>query len=417
MSSSIATVPGDASTATGRFERLYTREGAIDFVGRRKIWYGITMALVVISVLAMLLRGFNLGIDFEGGTKMAMPAGDLVAEDVEETFTDATGVTPELTQIVGAGDARTLEINSEHLSQDQIDAARQAIFEKYQPLDEEGNPSADAIGDSTVSESWGDTITKRMLLAMGVFFVAAAVYVALRLQREMALAAMIALVVDGVVIMGIYSLFGLEITPAMIIGLLTVLTFSIYDTVIVFDKVKENTAGVLDSRRATYAEEANLALNQTVMRSISTTVISALPIIALMVVAVWMLGVGTLRDLALIQLIGVVEGVFSSLFLATPLLVSLVEREGKYRRHNEDVAAYRANVAAGIESEAGTGTSTDTQPAGLPTNREPTAGADAPAGASRKRTVTAPVSSAPQRGNGKGRGPERGGSTTWRPNR
>lgn len=372
------------------FERMYSREGAIDFMGRRKTWYGITVGLVIAAVLAMLLRGFNLGIDFEGGTKLSMPAGDLVAEEVEDTFTEATGVTPELTQIVGAGDARTLEINAEHLTQEQIDQARQAIFEKYQPEDAEGNPSADAIGDSTVSESWGDTITKRMLLAMGAFLIAAAIYVALRLQREMALAAMIALLVDGVVIMGIYALFGLEITPAMIIGLLTVLTFSIYDTVIVFDKVKENTSGVLDSRRSTYAEEANLALNQTVVRSISTSVISALPIIALMVVAVWMLGVGTLRDLALIQLIGVIEGVFSSLFLATPLLVSLVERKAKYKRHNEEVAQYRA--------EAGTG------------------GPDAEAavGAGAKRTVTAPVSRSvsspvnPEQ-------PARSGSTTWRP--
>lgn len=372
------------------FERMYSREGAVDFMGRRKTWYGITVGLVIVAVLAMLLRGFNLGIDFEGGTKIAMPAGDLVAEEVEETFTEATGVTPELTQIVGAGDARTLEINSEHLTQEQIDQARQAIFEKYQPEDAEGNPSADAIGDSTVSESWGDTITKRMLLAMGAFLIAAAIYVALRLQREMALAAMIALLVDGVVIMGIYALFGLEITPAMIIGLLTVLTFSIYDTVIVFDKVKENTSGVLDSRRSTYAEEANLALNQTVVRSISTSVISALPIIALMVVAVWMLGVGTLRDLALIQLIGVIEGVFSSLFLATPLLVSLVERQGKYKRHNEEVAQYRAAAETGPE------------PAVAESESEA------------KRTVTAPVSRPVSRPVS----PEqagRSGSTTWRP--
>ena len=151
-----------------------------------------------------------------------------------------------------------------------------------------------------------------------------------------------ALLIDGVLILGFYALFGLEITPAMIIGFLTVLTFSLYDTVIVFDKVRENTAGILDSRRSTYAEEANLAVNQTVMRSISTSVISALPIIALMVVAVWMLGVGTLRDLAVIQLVGVIEGIFSSLFLATPLLVSIVNREKKYKEHNAEVEAYRS---------------------------------------------------------------------------
>ncbi|MCT1805078.1 protein translocase subunit SecF [Corynebacterium sanguinis] len=337
--------PAENSAAAGvtrsRYDRLYTGEGAIDFIGRSKLWYGITLALVVVALAAMLVRGFNLGIDFEGGTKLSMPAGDLVAEEVETTFIDATGVTPELTQIVGAGDARTLEINSEHLTQQQIDQARQAIFEQHQPLDAEGNASPDAIGDSTVSESWGSTITNRMLLAMGVFLLAAAAYVALRLKREMAVAAMAALLVDGVLILGTYALFGLEITPAMIIGLLTVLTFSIYDTVIVFDKVRENTAGVLDSRRSTYAEEANLAVNQTVMRSISTSVISALPIISLMVVAVWMMGIGTLRDLALIQLIGVIEGIFSSLFLATPILVSLVNRQDKHKKHAAAVEAFR----------------------------------------------------------------------------
>ncbi|EEI16683.1 protein translocase subunit SecF [Corynebacterium lipophiloflavum] len=331
----------DAGVTRSRYDRLYTGEGAIDFIGRSKLWYGITLALVVVALAAMLVRGFNLGIDFEGGTKLSMPAGDLVAEEVETTFIDATGVTPELTQIVGAGDARTLEINSEHLTQQQIDQARQAIFEQHQPLDAEGNASPDAIGDSTVSESWGSTITNRMLLAMGVFLLAAAAYVALRLKREMAVAAMAALLVDGVLILGTYALFGLEITPAMIIGLLTVLTFSIYDTVIVFDKVRENTAGVLDSRRSTYAEEANLAVNQTVMRSISTSVISALPIISLMVVAVWMMGIGTLRDLALIQLIGVIEGIFSSLFLATPILVSLVNRQDKHKEHAAAVEAFR----------------------------------------------------------------------------
>ena len=167
----------------------------------------------------------------------------------------------------------------------------------------------------------------------------------------------------------------------MIIGLLTVLTFSLYDTVIVFDKVKENTSGVLDSRRSTYAEEANLAVNQTVMRSISTSVVSALPIVALMVVAVWMLGVGTLRDLALIQLIGVIEGVISSLFLATSILVSLINRKGEYKRHNDEVEAYRAGGAE--ETEA--------------------------APVAPKRQVAAPTTRSVQ-------ADAIGGSTTWRPN-
>lgn len=389
----------EAATHAKGIERLYEGKGAIDFVGRSKLWYTIAVVLVLVSAAAMLLRGFNLGIDFEGGTKISMPAGDLVAEQVEETFVDATGVTPELTQIVGAGDSRTLEINSEHLSQEQIDSAREAIYNEYKPLDASGEPSPDAIGDSTVSESWGSTITNRMLLSMLIFLVTAAVYVAIRLQRNMAIAAMVALLFDGVVILGIYALFGLEVTPAMIIGLLTVLTFSLYDTVIVFDKVKENTEGILDSRRSTYAEEANLAVNETLMRSISTSVISALPIIALMVVAVWLLGVGTLQDLALIQLIGVVEGVISSLLLATSLLVTLTNAHSKYKEHNKQVAEYRAAKSGGSLIDGTAHPATD-----LPDG-------DSAAPATAKRTV-----SSPWRGHDASAEQPRHSAATWRPN-
>lgn len=320
---------------------LYSGSGGIDFIGRSKLWYGITAVVLVVSILAIAIRGFSLSLDFEGGTRITMPAADHSVEQVEETFIEATGVEPELAQVVGAGDARTLELTTERLTEDQITEARMAIFEEHQPLDTDGQPSPDAVGDSTVSESWGSTITQRMIIAMVVFLLAAFAYIAFRLQREMAAAAMISLAVDAVLIAGIYAIFGFEVSPATVIGLLTVLSFSIYDTVIVFDKVRENTAGIYDSTRRTYGEQANLAVNQTVMRSISTSVISALPIIALMIVAVWMMGVGTLRDLALIQLIGVIEGIFSSLFLATPLLATLQNRRKETKAHNARVKAAR----------------------------------------------------------------------------
>ncbi|QGU04741.1 protein translocase subunit SecF [Corynebacterium comes] len=365
------------------FNRLYTGEGGVDFIGRSRLWYWITAVLLVISIGAIGIRGFDLSIDFEGGTKMNMPAGELVVEEVEETFIDATGVTPEVTQIIGAGESRTLEINSQRLTTGQIDAARAAIFEEHQPLDAAGTPSPDAVGDSTVSESWGSTITQRMLIAMGAFLALAFLYIAFRLEKEMAAAAMLALLVDGVLIAGIYALFGFEVSPASVIGLLTVLSFSIYDTVIVFDKVRENTAGYLGSRRATYAEEANLAVNQTVMRSISTSVIAALPIIALMVVAVWLMGVGTLKDLALIQLIGVIEGIFSSIFLATPILVGLVNRRKDTRLHNQKVEDYRAG-------------------------RDDEELVDAAADTSTKRTVAGPADTRPE---------APGAGASWRPDR
>ncbi|PRQ11976.1 protein translocase subunit SecF [Corynebacterium sp. 13CS0277] len=330
-------------------QKLFTGEGGLDFVGRRRTWYSITAGVLLVCILGIALKGFTLGIDFQGGTKMNMPAGDLEPAQVTQVFEDATGVEPSLTQIVGSGDARLMEINSQRLTQDQIDEARQALFDAFKPVGSNDVPSPDAIGDSTVSESWGSTITNRMLLSLGVFLVLIFGYITVRFERDMAIAAIAGLAVDGIVVAGVYALIGFEVTPATVIGLLTVLAFSLYDTVVVFDKVKENTAGWEFTNR-TYAEQANLAVNQTVMRSVATTVISALPIAALMVVAVWLMGVGTLKDLALVQLIGVVEGTFSSVFLATPILVSLKSREKKVKEHTERIEKARAEGVA--EDEA-----------------------------------------------------------------
>ncbi|MGP5728072.1 protein translocase subunit SecF [Corynebacterium casei] len=342
-----------------RMDRLYLDEGGFDFIGRAKTWYAITAGLLIVAIAAIAIRGFTLSLDFEGGTKVSLPAANLEEQAVGEVFEEATGIEPEQVQIVGSGNSATLEVNSERLTEEQADAARLAIYEEFEPANAMGESTPDAVGVSTVSESWGSTITQRMVIAMIVFLVIATAYVAFRLQRTMAIAAILALIADGVIIAGLYALFGLEVSPAVIIGLLTVLTFSIYDSVIVFDKVNENTEGITGQRNRTYAEQTNLAINQTVMRSISTSVISALPIVALFIVAVWMMGIGTLRDLALIQLIGVIEGIFSSIFLASPLVVSLANRSKKIQQHNKDVAEYRASAEFTEEQEAGAGSESD----------------------------------------------------------
>lgn len=356
-----------------RMDRLYLDEGGFDFIKRSKTWYSITIGLLVVAIAAIAIRGFSLSLDFEGGTKINLPAKGLEETAVSEVFQEATGIEPEQVQIVGSGESATLEVNSERLTEEQADSARLAIYEEFQPVNAAGEATPDAVGVSTVSESWGSTITKRMIIAMIVFLVIATAYVAFRLQRTMALAAILALIADGIIIAGLYALFGLEVSPAVIIGLLTVLTFSIYDSVIVFDKVNENTEGITGQRNRTYAEQTNLAINQTVMRSISTSVISALPIIALFVVAVWMMGIGTLRDLALIQLIGVIEGIFSSIFLASPLVVTLANRSKKIKEHNNQVAEYRASAEFSEgEQDAGSKQANSKRQVVSPTAQQPT---------------------------------------------
>lgn len=324
--------------------RLYTGTGAFQIVQRRRMWYWVTAVILLICLLSMIFRGFTLGIDFEGGTQVSIPASSssVTTDAVEDVVTKALGTEPELVESAGSGATRTIQVRTGSLTNEQTEQVSQAIADRFQP-----ELTVADISSSDVSSTWGGEITKKMILALIVFLVIVFVYIAIRFDREMSMAALASLFFDIVVTAGVYSLVGWEVTPATVIGLLTILGFSVYDTVVVFDKVGENTRSVLATTRRTYAEQTNLAVNQTLMRSINTTVISVLPIIALMVIAVWMLGVGTLKDLGLIQLVGVVVGAYSSIFLAAPLLVTLKERRKDIAKHTKRVIDRRARIEAG----------------------------------------------------------------------
>lgn len=346
------------STATlprhGFFVRLYTGTGAFDVIGKRKLWFGISGVIVAIAIASIVLRGFTFGIDFEGGTKVSMPRGDATTQQVEDTFSKALGQAPDSVVVVGTGGSATVQIRSEALSEPQIETLRTALFEAFHPKGPDGQPSKQQISDSKVSETWGGQITKKALIALVVFLVLVTIYITLRYERYMAAAALAALGFDLTVTAGVYSLVGFEVTPATVIGLLTILGFSLYDTVIVFDKVEENTHGFEHTTRRTFAEQANLAINQTFMRSINTSLISVLPVLALIVVAVWLLGVGTLKDLAIVQLVGILVGTYSSIFFATPLLVSMRERTELVRAHTRRVQNRRRGSSAKSSAETDT---------------------------------------------------------------
>jgi len=354
------------------FVRLYTGTGAFEVIGRRKLWYGISGLIVALALAGILIRGFTFGIDFEGGTKVSMPAvgetGTVSVQQVEDVFSKALGKSAETVVIVGSGGSATVQIRSETLTNPETEQLRNALFDAFKPKGSDGQPSKQAISDSAVSETWGGQITKKALIALVVFLVLAAIYITVRYERYMAISALATLVFDLVVTAGVYALVGFEVTPATVIGLLTILGFSLYDTVIVFDKVEENTHGFEHTTRRSFAEQANLAINQTFMRSINTSLISVLPIISLMVVAVWLLGVGTLKDLALVQLVGVIVGTYSSIFFATPLLVSLRERTNLVRTHTRRVLNRRkpakaAEAVEDVEPEAVAAASLASKPA------------------------------------------------------
>ncbi|WP_037365173.1 protein translocase subunit SecF [Amycolatopsis orientalis] len=363
MSDETAGVPSDspegsngtASTAAepGKkesfFHRLYVGTGAVDIVGARKRWYVFFALLLLVCIGSMIFRGFNVGIEFEGGTQIQLPAhgthGQITQDQVIKSFNTALGEAPAETQTVGTGNASTIQTRSETLTADQVAKVKKQIFEDLGPIGSNGKSSEQAISDSAVSASWGDEISRQALIALAVFLVAVVVFLAIYFDTRMAFAALISLLHDIVVTAGVYSLVGFEVTPATVIGLLTILGFSLYDTVVVFDKVRENTRGLLGLSRRTYAEAANLALNQTLMRSFNTAFIALLPILGLLIVGYLLLGSGTLQDLALVQLTGTLVGVLSSVALATPLLVDFKMRDPKYRQQAERVAARRAKAA------------------------------------------------------------------------
>ncbi|GAA2345872.1 protein translocase subunit SecF [Saccharopolyspora halophila] len=345
------TTPGteDVKEQGSVFHRLHTGTGAFDIVGKRSRFYIALGLLVLICIGGMGFKGFNLGIDFVGGTQLSMPAvgaqGPIQPDEVEDAFAEAVGHPPATTQEVGSGANRSIQVRATSLSVDEVAAAKQEIYQATQPLAANGQPSEAVISDSAVSGTWGGEITQQALIALAVFLVLVTIFLAFYFEKWMAVAALVALVHDVVITMGIYALVGFEVTPSTVIGLLTILGFSLYDTVVVFDKVKENTRGLLSLTRRTYPEAANLAVNQTLMRSINTSVIALLPVLGLLIVGAGMLGVGVLRDLGLVQLVGMLAGMVSSIFLATPLLVDLKMREPKYRAHAAKVEQRRARAA------------------------------------------------------------------------
>ncbi|RJO68398.1 protein translocase subunit SecF [Nocardia panacis] len=345
-----------AAPKHGLFERLYTGTGGFEIVGKRRFYYALTGLFLLISIVSIGVRGFTLGIDFAGGSRIGLPAADGVSTaQVEQVYKDALGHAPVSVQKVGSGAAATVQIRSDALDQTQTEKLQNSLFDAFHPKDSSGQQSRNAISVAEISETWGGQITKKALIALAVFIVLTMIYIAIRFERDMSIAAIASLFFNMVVTAGVYSLVGFEVTPAAVIGLLTILGYVLYDNVVVFDKVEENTRGVLHLAKRTYAEQANLAANQTLMRSINTTVIGILPIVGMLVIAVWLLGVGTLKDLALVQLVGMIVGAYSSIFFAVPLLVSIKEKWGPVARHTEKVLSRRsgaAGVAARMAADA-----------------------------------------------------------------
>jgi preprotein translocase subunit SecF len=330
---------------TGLASRLYAGEAGLDIVGRRKLWFSVAGALILIAVLSFALRGFSLGIEFAGGNSFQVPASVGTLEHAEKT-TDAAlgaaagGAEVVTAQKVGGTGGEYYEMRTTQLDAEQANAAKAEMARQFglQP---------DQISGNQVSEAWGSQVTSRALLGLVIFIALVMVYLILRFEWRMAVAAVSSLVVNLFLTAGIYSLVGFEVTPSTIIGFLTILGFALYDVVVVFDKVQENTRGITANNNQTYGEAANLAINQSLMRSLNTSVVALLPVGGLLFIGAGLLGAGTLKDLGLVLFVGMAVAFLTSILLATPLLVLLKNYEPRIQAHNKRVLARRGAVARG----------------------------------------------------------------------
>ena len=303
-------------------QSLYEGTVSVDFVGRKYLWYSISAVIVAVSLFGLLVVQLNMGIEFEGGVEYRVAIADPDQSDVTDIVeaVQGTGLDAASSPIVNTSGEDAIRVQTEPLASEDARAVADAIRESV-------GAQPDDISQSVIGPSWGQAVANRALIGLAVFLglVVLVIWAYFR-EWKMSVAALVALGHDIVITVGVYALSGFEVTPATVTGILTILGFSLYDTVVVFDKVRENTSQIRRTHQ-TYAEAANLAVNQTLVRSINTSIVALLPVGALLYAGVVLLGSGALKDLALSLFVGMAAGIYSSIFIATPLLVQLKELE------------------------------------------------------------------------------------------
>ncbi|MEU1396490.1 protein translocase subunit SecF [Micromonospora zamorensis] len=329
----------------GLASRLYNGEAGLNVVGKRKVWFGVAGVLILIALLSFGLRGFSLGIEFAGGNSFQVPASVGTLEDAEREVnsalaTENTGVEVVTAQKVGGTGGDTYELRTAQLDADQTTAVKAQIAEDL-------GIDPGQISSNQVSEAWGSQVTERAVLGLVIFIALVMVYLILRFEWRMAVAAVASLITNLILTAGIYSLVGFEVTPSTIIGFLTILGFALYDVVVVFDKVQENTRGITANNNQTYGEAANLAVNQSLMRSLNTSVVALLPVGGLLFIGAGLLGAGTLKDLGLVLFVGMAVAFLTSILVATPLLALLKNYDPRIQAHNKRVLTRRGALARG----------------------------------------------------------------------
>jgi preprotein translocase subunit SecF len=319
---------------------LYTGARSIDFVGKRKIWYAIAAVMIIASIIIPIAKGgFNFGIDFRGGSQFTV--SDVTTTDQSLAQQAVHDVKPDAAVQVsvtkGAG-GDGIRVQTDQLTTDQTKAVAANLGNAY------GVPQKN-VASTYIGPSWGADVSRQAIQGLVVFLLLAFIAMALYFRTwKMSAAAILSLFHDLIITAGIYALVGFEITPATMIGFLTILGYSLYDTVVVFDKIRENTREDKEALKHTFAESVNLAVNQTLVRSINTAVVAALPVAAILFIGAFVLGADTLRDISLALFIGILIGTYSTIFIAAPLYADFRKGEKEIAKHDRKVLAARAKA-------------------------------------------------------------------------
>ncbi|MGV9316669.1 protein translocase subunit SecF [Streptomyces sp. NPDC003691] len=311
--------------------KLYRGEIGYDFVRHRKFWYAVSILITIAAIAGLAIRGLNMGIEFKGGAVFTTPSTKVSVTDAREYAEEASGH-PAIVQKLGNDTLRiqVAQLNTDQAAQVKSDLARDLKVD------------ADKIGAELVGPSWGKQIANKAWTGLAIFMVLVVIYLAIAFEWRMALAALIALIHDLTITVGVYALVGFEVTPGTVIGLLTILGYSLYDTVVVFDGLKEGAKDITKQTRFTYSEMANRSLNGTLVRSINTTVVALLPVAGLLFIGGGFLGAGMLNDISLSLFVGLAAGAYSSIFIATPLVADFKEFDPQMKALRKRVLAKRA---------------------------------------------------------------------------
>jgi preprotein translocase subunit SecF len=344
----------------GMLGRLYRGETTFNFVGRRWWGFGISIAFVVVTVVSLFAQGLNLGIDFKGGVAWEVPATTITVEDVRAIL-DANNIPTgdAKIQVLNGAEGQRIRAQVGEISNETRTAVQTALSTKAQVDVQE-------VSVASVSSSWGRSITEKAVRALLIFFVIVSMYIAWRFEWKMAIAAILAMVHDVLISVGVYATFGFSVTPATVIAFLTILGFSLYDTIVVFDKVHENTTRYSASK-VSYGDIINVSMNQVLMRSINTSLAAVLPVLSLLVLGSWIMGAIALQEFALALMVGMLLGAYSSIYIATPLLAVFKGRELKFRslqgnlRLGEEMARLGATSKKVVTRTQGDAATTSTQ--------------------------------------------------------